>query len=386
MQSPIYLNGSTHVARRRLESTAASEIYLTATPSAGADLQTGARHLYTAIRDEVTSASGRILSERLFATAECVPIIEKIRSEIYGELDDGVAPTRVVVSPSPGAPFVGAQVHAVRSAGRTSVLRCWEDSRATSARLFTCGEDTWLFVNGMNGGAVLDEPEAARRMFCCTGCFLNQAGGSMKSVARTWLWLKDVCGWYDDLNAARTSFFKRAGLVDEENRKARLPASTGIGLHAPDGAPCTLDLVALPGREAQIELVAGGGDQRSAFEYGSAFSRAAVAPMPGGKTVFISGTAAIDSAGHTEHVGQVAAQIDATIAHVRSLLADLGCGDEHVLTSLVYCKDAGVEQEFRARWADLAWPRLIMIGDVCRPDLLFEVEVTASPEIAPVSG
>jgi len=102
--------------------------------------------------------------------------------------------------------------------------------------------------------------------------------------------------------------------------------------------------------------------------------------MPGGKTVFVSGTAAIDDAGKTEHVGRIEAQVDDTIAHARSLLADLGCGDEDVLTSLAYCKDRDVEQAFRANWADLCWPRVTMIGEVCRPDLLFEVEITASSD------
>ena len=160
----------------------------------------------------------------------------------------------------------------------------------------------------------------------------------------------------------------------------------GIGLHGPGGAACTIDLIALPGREDEIEHVEAGGDQRSAFEYGSAFSRASVAPMPGGKTVFVSGTAAIDDAGRTEHTDQVEAQIDATIAHIRSLLARLDCGDEHVLSALAYCKNAAVEETFRRRWADLTWPRLTMIGEVCRPDLLFEVEVTASPDLCPAAG
>ena len=175
-------------------------------------------------------------------------------------------------------------------------------------------------------------------------------------MPRTWLWLKDICGWYDELNAARTSFFKRAGLIDQETRTSRLPASTGIGLHVPGSSACALDLIALPGREDQIQLVDRGGDQHSAFEYGSAFSRAAVAPMPGGRTVFVSGTAAIDDAGETEHIGQIEAQIEATIAHVRSLLADLDCRDEHMLTSLAYCKNEEVEQVFRSKWADLRWP------------------------------
>ena len=77
----------------------------------------------------------------------------------------------------------------------------------------------------------------------------------------------------------------------------------------------------------------------------------------------------------------IESQINNTISHIRSLLADLGCRDEHVLTALVYCKDANVERAFRRQWPDLSWPRLTMIGEVCRPELLFETEVTASPAL-----
>ena len=51
----------------------------------------------------------------------------------------------------------------------------------------------------------------------------------------------------------------------------------------------------------------------------------------------------------TEHVGEIETQIDGTMAHVPSLLADLGCNDRHVLTSLAYCKDTAVERLFRDR-------------------------------------
>ncbi len=379
MDSHTNLHGSMRIHKRVIESTGAAELYLTATPPEGASVEAQARRLFTALRSEVVSAGARLFSERVFATAGAMRVVDAVRREVYGELDDGVVPTRVVVSPSPFGAFAGAQVHAVRSPEPPVVLRgC--DLAHGGARLLSLNGDSWLSVNGLSPSVDVSEAEQARQMFFCTGCFLHQAGTSMKAVARTWLWLKDICSWYDDFNEARTSFFQAQGLLDAGSGTRHLPASTGIGLHGPNGAACTLDLIALPGRGDCIELVEAGGDQHSAFEYGSAFSRAAVAPMPGGKTVFISGTAAIDPTGRTEHVARVEAQIDDTIAHVRSLLADLECSDKHVVTSLAYCKDAEVERTFRERWDDLGWPCIPMIGDVCRPDLLFEVEVTASPE------
>ena len=48
---------------------------------------------------------------------------------------------------------------------------------------------------------------------------------------------------------------------------------------------------------------------------------------------------------------------------------------------LAYCTTPRVEAHFIASYAhELPWPCLTMIGDVCRDDLLFEIEVTACPK------
>jgi len=267
----------------------------------------------------------------------------------------------------------------VRCPRPPDALRCMGVNDGTMGRRLEHDGSCWLYITGLNANAEVDAAEQARRMFFCTGCFLRQSGATMKSVARTWLWLRDICGWYDDFNATRNAFFQAEGLIDAVACRTHLPASTGIGLYGANGAACTLDLIAMPGAEDEIQLIEAGGDQNSAFNYGSAFSRAAVAPMPAGPTLFISGTAAIDRAGATEHIGRIENQIDDTLAHVRALLKQADCTDEQVLTALVYCKTPQVERVFGERYPDLSWPRLTMIGDVCRPELLFEVEVTASP-------
>ncbi len=367
---------------RTIESPEGSEVYLTAEAQACDAPAERAHEVYRAIAEQLTVRGYRVFCERVFATADAVRDVLAERNEVMRALDDGVGPTAIVVDEGAYGRFAGVQVHAVRCASQPEAMTCYDACDRPIGRRLRLNGHTWLYVNGLSTGTEVGEAEQARRMFACAGCCLRQAGGSMRSVARTWLWLKDVCGWYDELNATRNRFFKSEGLIDTVKRVSRLPASTGIGLYGADGAACTLDLIALPGREDEIEFIEAGGDQRSAFEYGSAFSRASMAPMPGGRTVFISGTAAIDPAGETEHVDQVEAQVDDTVAHVRSLLGDCGCGDEHVLMALVYCKTPRVERVFRERYGGLDWPHVTMIGDVCRPELLFEVEVTASPTLS----
>ena len=379
MQNRTEPDTTIHVETRKLKGDGVAEFYLTARPQAGSDLETQARQVFTAIHKTLVDGHAKIFCERIFATADAVKILEEIRHEVYGTIDDGVPPTAITVEPGSYGRFAGVQVHAVRCSHSPVPLRCMGIYDSAMGRKLQNNGSTWLYVLGLNAGTDADEAKQAQRMFFCTGCFLRQSGGTMKSVARTWLWLRNICGWYDEFNATRNSFFETEGLIDRAHCKTQLPASTGIGMPGANGAACTLDLIAMPGAEEKIQLLEHGGDQHSAFNYGSAFSRAAIAPMLAGPTLFISGTAAIDREGETEHVGRIEAQIDDTIAHVRALLKQGSCRDEQVLTALVYCKTPEIERVFHQRWPNLSWPRLTMIGDVCRPELLFEVEVTAGP-------
>jgi len=385
---------------RELSSGRATELHFIGCPSSGDAPALQAREVYGALRRELSARGARIFAERIFATAEAIPEIEQERADVLGDRDDGVPPTRIAVEPGAAGAFAGIQVLAVAAPVVPEVIY-WsieqpdappavngvpgsemagriKDYATVHARQLTLDADRWVFVSGLTHDGAAPPGEQAARIFQTAGAFLRHIGGDMRSVVRTWLWLRDICGWYGDLNAARTAFFRSEGLIPPDGSRPLLPASTGIGLGSAAGEAVMLDLIALPGMEEHISFIEAGGEQQSAFAYGSAFSRAAVAPTPGGTTVFISGTASIDPAGCTEYIGDIEAQIDATIAHVRALLHQAGCDDGHILSALVYCKTPQVEQAYMAREPRPIWPRLTLIGDVCRPDLLFEIEVTAA--------
>jgi len=270
-------------------------------------------------------------------------------------------------------------------------------------------------------GCPSDAPQAARQaareadaVFHAAARLLAEAGADMRAVARTWLWLGDILSWYDQLNQVRNQFFTRCGLLDPSTGRIRMPASTGIGVYPADGGQCGLELRAVfgtetlgrrdaetPGHEnagsrpsasglpfreetatAQADLIqlhAAAGRQDSPYRYGSAFSRAATAASPAGRTLFISGTAAIDPAGASMHLGDAARQIEVTVANVRAILAQHGCTDGDVVQCLAYCKTPAVETTWRRDFADVPWPTVTLIADVCRVELLFEMELTACP-------
>jgi enamine deaminase RidA (YjgF/YER057c/UK114 family) len=95
--------------------------------------------------------------------------------------------------------------------------------------------------------------------------------------------------------------------------------------------------------------------------------------------VYVSGTAAIDPSGATVHVGDAAGQIAVTVENVRAVFRDMGCGDSDVVQAIVYSKTPEVERVFLQQYGKLGWPLVSVIADVCRDDLLFEVEAMGCP-------
>ena len=140
-----------------------------------------------------------------------------------------------------------------------------------------------------------------------------------------------------------------------------------------------MDLMAVLKPPNSIQCLQAAGKQQSALAYGSAFSRACRAITLAGETVFVSGTASIDASGATTNVGNAAAQINTSIENVRAVLKDMHCRDEDVVQVVCYCKTVEVERTFDELKGNLPWPWVTAIGDICRPELLFEIEAAAMP-------
>ena len=141
-----------------------------------------------------------------------------------------------------------------------------------------------------------------------------------------------------------------------------------------------MDLIAVLEPVDCTKYLQAGGKQQSALDYGSAFSRASKTDTPAGQTVFVSGTASIDADGETTNIGNAAGQIKATIENVQAVLSDMDCVDEDVVHVIAYCKTTEVEKTFNSSFRDtLPWPWITVICDICRDDLLFEIEATAMP-------
>ena len=365
------------VSEQVLESKDAAEVFLTAVPRQSRPVPQQASRLLKAVADVLKARGARLLHERIFATTSAVETVLAARREAYGSLDDGVPPIMLAVPQGPCGEIMGVQVHAVCSAEPSRIVRLGKKS---VGRIATVAGLDYVALSGLVAPDAGAKPAQARAIFEKAEDALATAGGDMHSVARTWLWLGDILPWYDEFNRVRNGFFTERGLLDGSLSGSRLPASTGIGVGPAGPAACALDVIAVVGKRASIEYLHDAGNQRSPFHYGSAFSRAARASTPAGHTVYVSGTAAIDTAGHTAHMGDSRGQIHMTIENVRAAFRHAGCKDADVVQALAYSKTPEVEKVFLDGWKDLGWPCISVQGDVCRDNLLFEVEATACPE------
>lgn len=358
------------------ETSCAAELYVTAVPASRAPAAAQAAGVCAGIHAALQAHDAWVMEERVFATSNALELICAARTRSYLPRAGGVRPLRIEIDPGTTGEIAGLQVHALCGVPKPEEL-CLDDlPTGRLIRIKDCGFLTLSAISSPEAGP----PRAqAFRSFEKAEMLLKRAGGDFFSIARTWWWLKDICSWYGDFNQARSEFYSQRGLVGKAGRRHRLPASTGIGMRPANGAACALDVVAILARQDPTRCFDGAGNQQSAFNYGSAFSRVSRTATPGGETAFVSGTAAINNKGQSCHIGNAAAQIDDTVANVRAVLSDMQCRDAQVVQAIAYCKTPEVAQVWRAKQATVPWPVLTVLADVCRDELLFELEAAACP-------
>jgi len=260
----------------------------------------------------------------------------------------------------------GVPVETVRLGGRV-VGRMFSDGWA---RNFLAGDLTAADTSA-------PPPEQARQVFDLLAAALGQAGMSMRDVARTWLYLDDLLSWYKPFNEVRALFFREQGIL-----RGRLPASTGIHGRNPSGSAILagawavqpLDPAAAV-REVPSPL------QCPAPKYGSCFSRAMEIAAPDLRRVLVSGTASIAPDGRSERPGDPRGQVDLTMEVVGAILQSRGLGFEDVTRAIAYFKRMPDAAAFRAWLADRGldfFPTVSIQTDVCRDELLFEIELDAA--------
>ena len=321
------------------------------------------------------------VQERVFGDLAAAPAVARGRARAVGEEGAwSVPPTYVEGSPAGRPGLSGIHVVGVRGEARTVV----EGDRAYGRIV----ESSGLRVLGLSdvgrraSGRLAPGPaEDAAAAIDAAEELLAREGFSFRDVARTWFYLRDILDWYGPFNSARNAAFRRMGLLGPGG-DGQIPASTGIEGRSARGGWCALDLLALQptgGGEVAMKRLHNR-KQNEAPEYGSAFARATEVVTGDTRTIFVSGTASIDEHGATVHAGDFEAQTRYTLEAVEALLDGAGASLDDIAQATAFLKNPGDGRSFeriveRSALRDV--PLVTTVGDVCRPDLLFEIDATA---------
>jgi enamine deaminase RidA (YjgF/YER057c/UK114 family) len=212
---------------------------------------------------------------------------------------------------------------------------------------------------------------------------LRENGASYLDVVRTWFYLSDILDWYAEFNKVRNEKYGEFGIMPGPgDRDLLLPASTGIRGDTLSGAAAAMDLIAVVGKAGsgptvkQLTNTA----QLDAFRYGSAFSRGAIIKEHDVSLIEVSGTAAIDQQGKTQFVGDIRGQINCTFDKIEKLLEKEGAGLKDIAAATVFVKRPEYAGIFRDMARDRGleeFPAVCIVADVCRDELLFEIDAEA---------
>jgi enamine deaminase RidA (YjgF/YER057c/UK114 family) len=272
-----------------------------------------------------------------------------------------------------GSPLAGMHIHAVSGA---EVERITVADRPVGS-IFQDDSARYCYLGDLwSGNQLASRTEQAEQTFDMMEAAMKLGGMDFSNVVRTWLYLDELLQWYDPFNKVRDDFFRRRGVFD-----ALVPASTGISGANPAGAAVIAGAMGVQVLNDSVQATPLPSPlQCPALKYGSSFSRAIELSQPHCRRIVVSGTASIEPGGETVYLDDVPGQIDLTMRVVFAILESRGAtwsdvtraiayfkSDDFYRAYVTYCDENGIQD----------MPTIITENDICRDDLLFEIEVDA---------
>lgn len=266
----------------------------------------------------------------------------------------------------------------------------------------------WVHCGGIHAAAS-GPYEESLAAFQSMQARLKEAGVGFDQVVRTWLYVNQINSGapgrqrYQELNRARTDFYRdiRFGSKSRAAQAPEViyPASTGIGS---SGTRLTMTCMALDSHRPDVFLLPlENPSQTPAYHYepghspqSPKFSRAMAVVQGHFVTTLLSGTASIVNS-QTLHIGDIVRQTEQTIENIERLIAPDNFTRHGLNGAGATLKDIAKLRVYVKRREDYercrevcerrlpGIPALYLHADVCRPELLVEIEAVAFSPYAP---
>lgn len=365
-----------------------TEFHLTGLMEEPLATEAAARALLEQAAHLLTEYGIQPLAEKLYGRSTARATVLRLRDEIYRhhELDVRMVPTWIEGRPLGAGDLVGWQLWGIVPHARGVEVNTVETPGGGAARMWHGPGFRMLhlpFVRGTlpDGSLAGDAPAQAEAMFGNAEAALAAHGIGFAQVVRTWIYMDRLLEWYDDFNRVRTRYYRPAGFGGPNGLP--YPASTGIQCHCAD-EECMMDVLAVETLDANAAPIATA-IQRSprqdqSFNYGSAFSRGMRIEVEGRRTVHISGTASINPAGASVHLDDPELQSLETLMCIAAILENEGGSLRNITSATLFCKTTAAWEAWQRVCRLLQVPDIPFVpvmADVCRHDLLVEMEAVA---------
>ena len=372
-------------------------VFASAVPRCNGTLEEQTHDALRIIADVIDEkgAAGTIVKQAVFIDdAEKIPVCRKIINSFYG--DQIPATTYIPQSPCAGKHLAIEALGVGRGKDKVSIQRHSESLVVTNHN-----NVSWIHCSHVYpktpATSVYDRSKKAFEQMQDN---LASVGVEFDQIVRTWLYLGDIVGpekesqRYKELNRARTDFFKPFHFGNSHASTAVpgaiYPASTGIGT---DGRDLLMSCVALATERDDVSLTPLENPQQvAAFDYAPVYSpespkfaRAMAIRIGKSDTVLVSGTASITDS-ESRFIDDVEGQTNQTLDNIAALISpdnfqrhSLSGGGQtldDLAIARVYIKRREdydrVKAICEARLGEL--PTIYAVADVCRPELLVEIE------------
>lgn len=256
---------------------------------------------------------------------------------------------------------------------------------------FTC-EGTEFIIGNVQVNNKLPRVEQSEMAFISLKEVLGKKDFHLGSIIRQWNYIEGINGFdgnnshYQDFNNVRSKFY------GNEFEQGGYPAATGIGMN--EGG-IIIEFIALRSDQAKTNPVNNPlqiaphqyskkilvGENRS-NKTTPKFERARYLELSNKIMLFISGTASIKGE-KTVGIGDPAEQAEVTIQNIKQLYSSAALKQAGISETIqkigharIYIKDKNdftvIKKVFEIHYGDL--PVVYIQADICRPDLLVEIE------------
>ncbi|MBN1687904.1 MAG: hypothetical protein JW893_02265 [Candidatus Omnitrophica bacterium] len=360
-------------------------VYLTVLPDKPIRSETTIRFLFKKLYQYLRKEKIQILLEKIYGLPSVRAKVDRIRDYHVRGLSKGEAVpfTYIGSTPCVGGKLAGLQMIGIVQPDKSVKVNTILFRSKPVGRVLETGGFRGVYLSGISGLKKNDKAhnQSASRQteFIIEQCkdIFSRYDLTAQNVARTWIYFPRILHWYKRFNKIRAKYFQEFGLISRD--KHYLPASTGIQGGGRPGEEIFVDLIGFVPKKKRIGFVSNMRSKRQdeARKYGATFSRGVEIKMEQASLMHISGTASINPKGETIYLGDEQGQITETLINIGALLESKKAHLRDVVLTAAYCKNKKVYEAFRdiAKYLGLEdIPFVPVYADVCRDDLLFEID------------